>query len=275
MIQVIKTPTSKQFYDLVKSSTKELLFCVPFIKKDVISHILNNIKPDVVVGVITYSNIARFANGSLDLEAIKMLLDKGFRVLNYQNLHAKIYLFDNEKALITSANLSYSALHNNYEYGVLIDKDNKEVIDIIYSDFVQMMESELCGEITLSKLQDIEKNVEEYKDNCLIQIDEDEDEILSVSPMMGLTKHLSQWQKDVFDCIESMESKTFSLSDIYKYESTLQAKHPNNKHVKEKIRQILQQLRDLGYIKFTGPGQYKKLWFFIDKSEEINHQVQA
>lgn len=275
MIHVIKTPTSKAFYELVKNSNKELLFCAPFIKKEIISNIIKNLNPNVVFGVITYSNIARFANGSLDLEAIRMVLENGFKVLNYQNLHAKIYLFDNEKALITSANLSHSALYSNYEYGILIDEDNKETIDIIYSDFVQMMESELCGEITLSKLEDIEKNIKEYKGKPLVQIDDDEDEILSTNKATGLTKHLTKWQKDVFDCIELMKSNTFSLADIYRFEAILKAKHPNNKHVRDKIRQILQQLRDLGYIKFTSPGQYKKLWVFIGKAKGLHEQVQA
>ena len=40
-------------------------------------------------------------------------------VRNYQNLHAKIYLFDNKKALITSANLTNNGLYHNFEYGVL------------------------------------------------------------------------------------------------------------------------------------------------------------
>jgi hypothetical protein len=38
------------------------------------------------------------------------------------DLHAKIYLFDNKKALVTSANLTVPAFNSNIEYGVLLDK---------------------------------------------------------------------------------------------------------------------------------------------------------
>lgn len=37
----------------------------------------------------------------------------------------------------------------------------------------------------------------------------------------------------------------------------MQAKHPQNHHIRPKIRQQLQFLRDLGYITFMGHGKYQ------------------
>ena len=91
MITVFKTPSNEQFFNLVKSSEHELLFCAPFIKKEIIDIILSLKKPGTVLEVITSANLANFVSGSLDVEAIKTLLANGVRVLNYQNLHAKIY----------------------------------------------------------------------------------------------------------------------------------------------------------------------------------------
>ena len=42
-----------------------------------------------------------------------------------------------------------------------------------------------------------------------------------------------------------------------RYERELQAKHPQNHHIRPKIRQQLQFLRDLGYITFMGHGKYQ------------------
>ena len=259
MLQVVKTPTSNLLFDLVQRSEKELLFCVPFIKKEIVDVVLKKLQPDAVLGLITYSNIGRFANGSLDIEALRILLEKGFKIFNYQNLHAKIYLFDNKKVLITSANLTNNALYKNYEYGVLIDNDSK-IIDQIYSDFVNMMDSVLCGEITLKTLNDIEKNIKQYQKKYYVQVDSDEDDILICSSALNLTKNLAPWQKEVFLYINQFSDNVFYLDDLYKEEKTFQQNHPTNKHIKEKIRQVLQQLRDLGYVKFVSPGIYKKLW---------------
>lgn len=43
------------------------------------------------------------------------------------------------------------------------------------------------------------------------------------------------------------------------FEEELQEKYLKNNHVKDKIRQKLQVLRDNGYIEFMGNGEYRKL----------------
>ena len=50
----------------------------------------------------------------------------------------------------------------------------------------------------------------------------------------------------------------FSLDDIYECESELQIRHPANSHVRDKIRQQLQLLRDHGIIRFLKRGLYEK-----------------
>lgn len=65
------------------------------------------------------------------------------------------------------------------------------------------------------------------------------------------------WLLDIMQCIEKIERKEFALNDIYAFEKELSKKHPNNKHIKDKIRQQLQFLRDKGYLEFIGKGIYR------------------
>lgn len=65
------------------------------------------------------------------------------------------------------------------------------------------------------------------------------------------------WVLDVMNCIERLKQPEFQLSDVYQYESELGRLHPDNKHVKAKIRQQLQLLRDSGFLNFLGKGRYK------------------
>ena len=48
-----------------------------------------------------------------------MLLDAGARVRGIRKLHAKLYLFGASRAVITSANLTKSALDSNHEFGLV------------------------------------------------------------------------------------------------------------------------------------------------------------
>jgi type II restriction enzyme len=67
------------------------------------------------------------------------------------------------------------------------------------------------------------------------------------------------WLLDTLACIEKIPGKEFQLADIYAFEKELQALHPENNFIRDKIRQQLQVLRDKGLIEFTSRGCYCKL----------------
>lgn len=67
------------------------------------------------------------------------------------------------------------------------------------------------------------------------------------------------WLMDVLNCVNSIETNLFTLNEIYAFEKKLQEKHQMNRHIKAKIRQQLQILRDKGFVKFLGHGRYEKL----------------
>lgn len=72
-------------------------------------------------------------------------------------------------------------------------------------------------------------------------------------------KNLKQrgWTFEILKIVEK-QKQDFTLEDIYKYEKDLEKLFPDNKHIKDKIRQQLQILRDKKYIKFLEKGSYKK-----------------
>lgn len=67
------------------------------------------------------------------------------------------------------------------------------------------------------------------------------------------------WILDLMSCVDMIKKDSFSLEDVYKFETKLKLKYPNNNFVKDKIRQQLQILRDKGIIEFTTRGNYKKI----------------
>lgn len=68
---------------------------------------------------------------------------------------------------------------------------------------------------------------------------------------------LRGWILDVMKCVDKIDKPEFTLQEIYNFESVLKLKYPENNHIKDKIRQQLQFLRDKGYLKFLGNGKYK------------------
>jgi type II restriction enzyme len=62
------------------------------------------------------------------------------------------------------------------------------------------------------------------------------------------------WLVHVMRCIERLGKSHFSLDEVYGFEP---AAYPGNRHVRPKIRQKLQVLRDNGYLDFLSRGNYK------------------
>lgn len=67
------------------------------------------------------------------------------------------------------------------------------------------------------------------------------------------------WTAQIQEIVESLVSPHFTLDDIYEFEGALEILHPDNKHIREKIRQQLQILRDNNVIEFNGDGEYTRL----------------
>lgn len=66
------------------------------------------------------------------------------------------------------------------------------------------------------------------------------------------------WLLAIMKCIERLPEQ-FNLQQVYGFEKQLSIQFPENNHVKDKIRQQLQILRDQNVIEFSARGQYRKL----------------
>jgi type II restriction enzyme len=71
----------------------------------------------------------------------------------------------------------------------------------------------------------------------------------------GLIRHDARgWTLDVLNVVRALK---FILQDVYAFAGHLAKLHPANRHVRDKIRQQLQVLRDLGLVEFLGGGRYR------------------
>jgi type II restriction enzyme len=66
------------------------------------------------------------------------------------------------------------------------------------------------------------------------------------------------WTADMLRFLDQLQPR-FILNDVYCFERELGKLHPDNNHIRAKIRQQLQILRDLGLISFENRGEYRKI----------------
>jgi len=65
------------------------------------------------------------------------------------------------------------------------------------------------------------------------------------------------WLLHVMKCIDNLGKQQFTLDEIYVFENELSFLYPENSHIKDKIRQQLQVLRDKDYLRFIGKRCYR------------------
>ena len=78
-----------------------------------------------------------------------------------------------------------------------------------------------------------------------------------LSDLSAKAPNVRGWTLDVLSQVRKLGTREFQLSDIYKCEGILQCLHPSNRHIRPKIRQQLQVLRDLGILEFLSRGRYR------------------
>ena len=183
--------------------------------------------------------------------------------------HPKIYLVKQEDRFVISvgsSNLTYGGLKDNVEVNVVIEANmNEEVVSDLYGvynrlkfqryrfepDFEYIDKYEEAYEIV--RRRSIEALKERGTRSKIKELKEKEKTLPKPKPT-GL--ELFGWQKLVY---ERLPEGTFQTADMYIYEEEFQQFYPENRHIKDKIRQILQQLRDLRLIKHISENKWQRI----------------
>jgi type II restriction enzyme len=78
-----------------------------------------------------------------------------------------------------------------------------------------------------------------------------------VKPLQEIEVRQRGWTLDVLNLVRRLGKPQFSNSDVYAFERELEKLHPGNRHIKDKIRQQLQVLRDAGFLRSEEWGIWK------------------
>lgn len=263
-MKILTTPWKHELLELVSMSRDSIKITSPFAKESICSEIFKAKQQRTKFELITSFKLMSVHTGSLDLSALKLIIANAGVVKNFSKLHSKIYLFDEEKAVITSSNLTIGGLLNNYEYGVLVT--DKSTVSEICNDFDALSNNENTGVIKESDLNAVENilsniaKVETVKlPSYRVGTPEQNLDVIE-TPNAAIANTLTGWRLDVFSCLNNVIEQEFTLADVYRFEDDLSAKYSNNNNVRDQIRKQLQNLRDLGLVEFMGAGRYRKLW---------------
>jgi HKD family nuclease len=248
------------------SSAKEVRIAVAFLKNSGL-----NLVEGELIQCLRRGGFVEFLIGLdfriTDADALLRLKKIGTKVYCYSNpltddtpvYHPKLYIFKEEaKALVVigSSNLTEGGLKDNVEINAILSlSDGDELLSDIYAlynrlkfqpnrfepdlDFI-----EAYNEVS-ARLRMGERSVRSKRNvnELMLELRKREGKLPKPRVTPG---DLFGWQKIVF---ERLPDGQFKTSDIYEFEDEFRRYYPENRNIRAKIRQILQQLRDLGLIK--------------------------
>ena len=270
-VEIITPSWGEQFGELLDNTTNSLKIMSPFVKLGMSRFLLEKCGKDVAIDLLTTIKIGNFANGASDIPALKLLGENEVSIKNTRNLHAKIYIFDEKRFVVTSANLTHSGFHRNIEYGLLIDSPGltREMVthyNALFSDANRSFDIDLDSLDEASKILAKISRPKKELDKELLEIEkkffetESQTDIL-VGKTDEIHSTLSGWKREVFEVLMEIPKNVFTLKQLNQYESRFQELHPESTTVMARARQTLQQLRDMGLIEFVdNRGTYRKLW---------------
>lgn len=131
-IRLVDAGWAKELADALRADASDLKIICPFIKIGALDRLLSGHPKSI--RVITRFNLADLAEGVSDIAALRKLVDVGASVRGVRNLHAKLYIFGKNHAIVTSANLTEAAINRNHEFGVVADDQTVITTCLAYFD---------------------------------------------------------------------------------------------------------------------------------------------
>lgn len=117
-MRLLWSPWREDLFGLISDAQRSVDLAVPYISPTTVSEVLKRLGDGVRLRVLTTLDDNDFRSGIAKLTTFRLL---GRRVQVIRNLHAKLYIVDEQRAVLGSANLTEQGLGNNVELGVLIE----------------------------------------------------------------------------------------------------------------------------------------------------------
>jgi phosphatidylserine/phosphatidylglycerophosphate/cardiolipin synthase-like enzyme len=262
---IVVSPTDRWLKSALDDCTSSLSISSPFVG-DYLSATVARLKSKISIRLLTRTLLTDFARNASDFDAVYSLAQRIGGVLSLSSLHAKVYIVDRKRALITSANATFSGMYRNRECGFEItDRANiRELDQLIDCGFGSTPRPQLW---TVEDLEELRVPVERLRSSLprvsILPEPATEAPIpiqLARRQYDRLVESFSGWLQLTMEGLSRIRSETFTMDQVVAACAPLAAsRYPNNRHVREKLRQQMQRLRDLGLVLFVGRGRYERL----------------
>ena len=264
-LQIVTTPTLDWLAEQAMDCSSRMLVGSPYVNDGIIK-LTDMVSKAVSRVLITRTDLRDFATRSSSLDTLCTLARDGVAIYSLRHLHAKMYVFDNSSALVTSANATNSGMRRNLECG-LSTNDRSLVENLAKSLMSGLGADQPPTKVKPNELENLQGAVEAIKVALPKPLDiasggdepPSSEMTYSISDTEMLVKGFTGWRRLTLEGVLAMPESGFRMEDLLKVCGPMAArKYPKNNFVDAKLRQQLQLLRNVGIVDFVRPGYYRR-----------------
>ncbi|MFT4413444.1 phospholipase D family protein [Bacillus sp. UMB0728] len=124
-INLISKDFGEKFYSLLDSTEKKINIISPFIGLKTAFGLAEWIEglDDIKCCIITRFNREEFIRGASSIEGLEHLVRAGAKLYALQDLHTKLYIFDDQSVIMGSANFTFNGFYKNHEFGLYMENE--------------------------------------------------------------------------------------------------------------------------------------------------------
>ena len=163
--------------ELFHRASERVLISSPFVSRRgvdfLVDHLSSSVQENGSVQVLANLSPQNIVQGATEPESLQRLNStvSDAVVHHLPHLHAKVYVADTQKAIVTSGNLTGGGLEKNYEYGVTTS--DTEAISVIHDDLEEY--AELGVQVREDELQTYIEAAENVRETFRVQQESQEE----------------------------------------------------------------------------------------------------
>ena len=198
----------------ITKANKSVTIFSGFIKSGAIHWLKEHVNDSVEVTLVGRFSASDLIKGASDLDVYKICKDQGWKVGILNNLHSKVFIFDNEHLMLGSANLTMRGLslkgYGNIELGTKLvpSKDDLKRIESMQEDIVWIdddLYEAMQSEIDSFDVKENEQDTFSWSGDLITKLQPSDPQL---------------WVKDLFHTdpgtfIDSIERWTSDLEELY------------------------------------------------------------
>ena len=161
MIELLTDNHFDKILDLFDSARKEIRIISPFLAVSMAEKLCEAIEKSHVKCIfITRFYLEDMIAKASSLDALELLVKNGVEVYIVKKLHTKLYLFDQDNAILGSANFTNGGFRSNIELSLLINGEEKitEELRAYFDDMAGRLKTAKDGTLTADMLAKARKS---------------------------------------------------------------------------------------------------------------------